>query len=234
MSGRIIDGELAELTAQRNEQNRIIAELRTESVAQGQTNDALMALYADALVTIAQLRAEYEPRPAPGAAQTPLADVTDLAVLKDVAVRKIVALQVDLAEQKRRAEAADGHSKACLKSANSINDELIAERAAHAATTAKLARAVALIKRIGEYGKAWVDAMSETSKVQAKRGAEGVRAFEAEVDAILADADSAAAGEAWQATKMVVQAARRHRDTDAVLDAFYVRLDAVDARRGGK
>lgn len=106
------------------------------------------------------------------------------------------------------------------------------ERAAHAATTALLGRAVALIVRIGEYGKAWIDAMSETSKVQAKRGAEGVRAFEAEVDAILADADSKAAGEAWRG---LMDAVKERCDCAECDLCIAVRnLSNVDARgRGG-
>jgi hypothetical protein len=82
-------------------------------------------------------------------------------------------------------------------------------------TKAQLGRAVVTFSRYREYGTAWVDAMSETSLTQAKRGAANVHALEAEFDAILADADGTQAAEAWRELEAVYEAAKAYDSTDA-------------------
>jgi FtsZ-binding cell division protein ZapB len=102
-------------------------------------------------------------------------------------------------------------------------------------TKAQLGRAVVTFSRYREYGTAWVDAMSETSLTQAKRGAANVHALEAEFDAILADADGTQAAEAWRELEAVYEAAKAYDSTDAgakELRNLKQALAAVDARRG--
>jgi hypothetical protein len=90
-------------------------------------------------------------------------------------------------------------------------------------TKAQLGRAVVTFSRYREYGTAWVDAMSETSLTQAKRGAANVHALEAEFDAILADADGKGAAEACAAEREVIDAAKAFR-ASGVPHEHWVRL----------
>lgn len=105
------------------------------------------------------------------------------------------------------------------------------EQAAHAATTAKLGRAVAALRMIRGHGM--------------PRGA--TLAEQQECDAILGDAESREAGEAYREMEAVYEAARSFK-MDVFLPSFAERypglhrtlvliqrlVSAVDARRGAK
>lgn len=140
-------------------------------------------------------------------------------------------LKAELTAEKKRADDNwQRHVASCVKYGHTFK-ALIDERA-------KLGRAVAAFSRYREYGKAWVDAMSETSRSQAERGAGNVRALEAEFDAILTDAGTQAA-EAYTAEREVIEAAKAFR-ASGVPHEHWVRLwnaldalAAVEARRGG-